>query len=265
MTMLHHVPTVAAQDALLAEACRVLRPGGWFVGVDSLDDPGFRDFHAGDVCTARRSRRARAAAPRRRLHGDRGRTRRRRVPLRRSTDDTTEGADADACDCRTKSRSSPRTPGEPPVVPEPPRRGEPGGEPCGICTGEATERRVVRRRTGRSTRRSAAACPARCGSPAASHVDSFADLPDEAGERTSAGSPARVERADPRPRRRRARPPVPVGRRRRALPLCGLAVTARDARGLRGQMLPLWEDVLPNVPDEELAEAARQVAAAMDG
>ena len=50
MTMLHHVPTAAAQDALLAEACRVLRPGGWFVGVDSLDDPGFRDFHAGDVC-----------------------------------------------------------------------------------------------------------------------------------------------------------------------------------------------------------------------
>ncbi|HUL84885.1 MAG TPA: class I SAM-dependent methyltransferase, partial [Actinomycetota bacterium] len=50
MTMLHHVPTVAAQDAVLAEACRVLRPGGWFVGVDSLDDPGFREFHAGDVC-----------------------------------------------------------------------------------------------------------------------------------------------------------------------------------------------------------------------
>ena len=30
-----------------------------------------------------------------------------------------------------------------------------------------------------------------------------------------------------------------------------------------GPMLPLWEDVLPNVPDEELAEAARRVAAAM--
>ena len=32
-----------------------------------------------------------------------------------------------------------------------------------------------------------------------------------------------------------------------------------------GLMLPLWEDVLPNVPDEELAEAARQIAAAMEG
>ena len=31
-----------------------------------------------------------------------------------------------------------------------------------------------------------------------------------------------------------------------------------------GPMLPLWEDVLPNVPDEELAAAARRVAASMD-
>jgi len=31
----------------------------------------------------------------------------------------------------------------------------------------------------------------------------------------------------------------------------------------RGAMLPLWEEVLPNVPDEELASAARRVAAAM--
>jgi SAM-dependent methyltransferase len=50
MTMLHHVPTVAAQDALLAEARRVLRPGAWLLGVDSLDSPGFRAFHTGDVC-----------------------------------------------------------------------------------------------------------------------------------------------------------------------------------------------------------------------
>jgi hypothetical protein len=30
-----------------------------------------------------------------------------------------------------------------------------------------------------------------------------------------------------------------------------------------GMMLPLWEDVLPNVSDEELAAAASRVAAAM--
>jgi len=50
MTMLHHVPSPAAQDALLAEACRVLRPGAWLLGVDSIDSPGFRGFHRGDVC-----------------------------------------------------------------------------------------------------------------------------------------------------------------------------------------------------------------------
>ena len=50
MTMLHHVPTREAQDALFAEANRVLRSGAWFFGVDSLDDPGFRGFHKGDVC-----------------------------------------------------------------------------------------------------------------------------------------------------------------------------------------------------------------------
>jgi diadenosine tetraphosphate (Ap4A) HIT family hydrolase len=30
-----------------------------------------------------------------------------------------------------------------------------------------------------------------------------------------------------------------------------------------GMMLPIWEDVLPNVSDEELAAAARRVASAM--
>jgi len=28
-------------------------------------------------------------------------------------------------------------------------------------------------------------------------------------------------------------------------------------------MLPVWEDVLPNVPDSELEDAAKRVAAAM--
>ncbi|MGH3425198.1 MAG: hypothetical protein ACRDO8_10740 [Nocardioidaceae bacterium] len=31
-----------------------------------------------------------------------------------------------------------------------------------------------------------------------------------------------------------------------------------------GPMLPIWEDVLPNVPDAELLAAAQKVAAAMD-
>jgi hypothetical protein len=35
----------------------------------------------------------------------------------------------------------------------------------------------------------------------------------------------------------------------------------RDAQGM---YLPIWEDVLPNVPDADLEDAAKQVAAAMD-
>lgn len=50
LTMLHHVPSAEAQDALLGEACRVLRPGAWLLGVDLLDSPGFRGFHRGDIC-----------------------------------------------------------------------------------------------------------------------------------------------------------------------------------------------------------------------
>src|SRR3954470_4553050 len=48
-TMLHHVPTDAEQDALLAEARRVLRPGGVFCGSDSRSSFLFRLAHFGDV------------------------------------------------------------------------------------------------------------------------------------------------------------------------------------------------------------------------
>lgn len=46
-TMLHHVPTVALQDRLLAEASRVLRPGGVFAGFDGAGSLAFRLIHLG--------------------------------------------------------------------------------------------------------------------------------------------------------------------------------------------------------------------------
>ena len=51
-TMLHHVPSAALQDAVLADVCRVLRPGGTFVGSDSLWSPMFQMFHWFDTMVA---------------------------------------------------------------------------------------------------------------------------------------------------------------------------------------------------------------------
>ncbi|WP_206792670.1 class I SAM-dependent methyltransferase [Amycolatopsis sp. MtRt-6] len=48
-TMLHHVPTVSLQDAIFAEAARVLRPGGRFCGTDSQLSFRFRLLHIGDT------------------------------------------------------------------------------------------------------------------------------------------------------------------------------------------------------------------------
>ena len=48
-TMLHHVPSPAIQDAMFAEACRVLRPGGVFAGSDSQLSLRFRLLHLGDT------------------------------------------------------------------------------------------------------------------------------------------------------------------------------------------------------------------------
>lgn len=48
-TMLHHVPSAMLQDRLLSESIRVLRPGGMFVGSDSVSSKPFRLFHAFDT------------------------------------------------------------------------------------------------------------------------------------------------------------------------------------------------------------------------
>jgi ubiquinone/menaquinone biosynthesis C-methylase UbiE len=48
-TMLHHVRTAALQTSILAETFRVLRPGGFFIGSDSLASDDLHHFHAGDT------------------------------------------------------------------------------------------------------------------------------------------------------------------------------------------------------------------------
>ncbi|SFW64118.1 class I SAM-dependent methyltransferase [Amycolatopsis australiensis] len=48
-TMLHHVPTRQLQDAIFAEAARVLRPGGTYCGSDGQLNLRFRLLHIGDT------------------------------------------------------------------------------------------------------------------------------------------------------------------------------------------------------------------------
>lgn len=47
--MLHHVPTVALQDRIFAEAARVLAPGAPFVASDGVHSPDLEAFHEGDT------------------------------------------------------------------------------------------------------------------------------------------------------------------------------------------------------------------------
>jgi diadenosine tetraphosphate (Ap4A) HIT family hydrolase len=146
------------------------------------------------------------------------------------------------------------------VIPEPPRRGEPGGAPCGICTGMATssvwedEHWTVHPPVGGSL-------PGAVWLASKEHVDSFCDLP--AGAASTFGHVAgKVERA--------------------ILSLGGVGRVHLYRWGdggahfhvwfiprplgmleAEGMMLPLWEDVLPNRPEEELRDAAQKVAAAI--
>jgi SAM-dependent methyltransferase len=48
-SVLHHMPSAEHQDQLFAELHRVLRPGGLFVGQESLDLEMIRSGHSGDT------------------------------------------------------------------------------------------------------------------------------------------------------------------------------------------------------------------------
>jgi diadenosine tetraphosphate (Ap4A) HIT family hydrolase len=154
----------------------------------------------------------------------------------------------------------PRIPGAR-VIPEPPRRGEEGGEPCGICAGEATspvwsdDNWTLHPPVGGSL-------PGSVWLASRVHADSFVDLPDEVAadfgrvvakvERAilSLGDVARVHLyrwGDGGAHFHVWLIPRPLG--------------MLEAKGM---MLPLWEDVLPNVPDDELREAAERIAKAIE-
>ncbi len=146
------------------------------------------------------------------------------------------------------------------VIPEPPRRGEVGGPPCAICAGETTsavwsdENWTLHPPVGGSL-------PGAVWLASRVHIDSFGDLPEPLAadfgrvvaraERAilSLGNVARVHLyrwGDGGAHFHVWLIPRPLG--------------MLEASGM---MLPLWEDVLPNVGDDELAAAAERVAAAM--
>lgn len=146
------------------------------------------------------------------------------------------------------------------VVPEPPRRGEPGGDPCGICNGQATD--AVWSNADWSLHPPVGgSLPGAVWLASRTHVDSFKDLPDSAAagfgrivanvERgiLSLGDVARVHLyrwGDGGSHFHVWMLPRPLGMLEAA-----------------GMMLPLWEDVLPNVPDDELRRAAEKVSLAL--
>ena len=147
-----------------------------------------------------------------------------------------------------------------PVIPEPPRRGEPGGPPCGVCD-ETNVPRVWGDDLWTLHPPRGCSLPGALWMASREHADSFSDLSPEAQADFGVVT-ARVERAL-----------LSVGDFARVhlyrwgdggahfhvwfmpRPLGMLEAS--------GMALPLWEDVLPNVTDEELADAAREVAAAM--
>jgi len=153
----------------------------------------------------------------------------------------------------------PLAPGER-QIPEPARRGEPGGPPCAICGGKTTsalwsdEHWTLHAPVGGSL-------PGAVWIASREHFDSFADMP----EHLSASFASVVARAE--------RAILSLGEIGRVhlyrwgdggahfhVWLIPRPLGMLEATGMH---LPVWEDVLPNVPDQELAEAAARVAAAM--
>ncbi|PUA82326.1 hypothetical protein [Nocardioides currus] len=155
----------------------------------------------------------------------------------------------------------PAEPG-PRVVPEPRRRGEEGGGRCGVCAGSA-EPAVWGDEHFTLHPPRTCSLPGTLWLASRDHVDSFRDLSSAA----AAGfGPlvARVETAmleDPGVGR------VHVYRWGDGAAHFHVWMMPRPLGMLEasGMMLPLWEDALPDVPDEECRTAARRVVDRLAG
>jgi diadenosine tetraphosphate (Ap4A) HIT family hydrolase len=147
------------------------------------------------------------------------------------------------------------------VVPEPPRRGEPGGEPCFPCSADSDSHQVWSDDTWTLHNPGQTALPGSVWLASRAHFDSFADMP-TAVATTFAAVCGRVERAV------------------LALGDVGRVHVYRWGDGgahfhvwfvprplgrldMSGHLLMAWEDVLPAATDEQIAEAGRRIAAAM--
>jgi diadenosine tetraphosphate (Ap4A) HIT family hydrolase len=147
------------------------------------------------------------------------------------------------------------------VVPEPPRKGESGGEPCRICAGSSApqlwgdEHFTMHPPVGSSL-------PGTLWLASREHVDSFSDLSRDAA---AAFGPlvARVERAMLTAVRDIGR--VHLYRWGDGGAHFHVWLIPRPLGMLEamGPYLPLWEDVLPNAPDDECRAAVEKVAAAL--
>jgi diadenosine tetraphosphate (Ap4A) HIT family hydrolase len=147
------------------------------------------------------------------------------------------------------------------VVPEPPRRGEPGGEPCFPCSAASNANRIWADDTWTLHNPGRTGLPGSVWLASRAHFDSFADMPPEVAA-TFAAVCGRVERAvlalgdvgrvhlyrwgDGGAHFHVWFVPRPLGR-----------------LDMSGHHLMTWEDAMPPATAEQLAEVGRRIAASL--
>lgn len=148
-----------------------------------------------------------------------------------------------------------------PVIPEPPRRGDPGGEPCAVCPGEDRDHTIWSDDNWLLNHGVGTSLAGAVWLATRKHVDSFADLDDALAADFGVLS-ARIDRA------------------LQALPDVARTHLYRWGDGgahfhvwflprplgmvqAQGMMLPLWEELLPEASDEAIATAKERIRATL--